>query len=142
MIERAGTMGAHGSKGHSIFHPPTGALKVIVGKWKGDILDKMKLWHFKGGFPLTGTLSVTLLDEVRERLTAHEGTKKDKVDWVKFWKWEREADRRTQRQDHTTSIGPTNQCSRILANQAVCIVSHHPPIPLLRYYYSLFIIYA
>ena len=28
---------------------------------------------------------------------------------------------------HTTSIGPTNQCSRTLANRAICIVSCHPP---------------
>jgi hypothetical protein len=43
---------------------------------------------------------------------------------------------------HTTSIRLTNQCSRTLANQAVCIVSHHPPPPLLLYCYSLFIIHA
>jgi hypothetical protein len=45
---------------------------------------------------------------------------------------------------HTTSIGPTNQCSRKLANWAICIVSHHPPPTnhSLRYCYSLFIIYA
>ena len=28
---------------------------------------------------------------------------------------------------HTTSIGPTSQCSRTLANRAICIVSHPPP---------------
>ena len=31
---------------------------------------------------------------------------------------------------HTTSIGPTNQCSRTLANRAICIVSP-PPSPLI-----------
>ena len=42
------------------------------------------------------------------------------------------------------SIFPTNQCSRTLAYRAICIVSrhHHPPTTLLRYCYSLFIIYA
>lgn len=44
---------------------------------------------------MTGTLSGTLLDEVRERLTR----KARKIDSVKFRKWETEADRCTQRQD-------------------------------------------
>ena len=52
MSEVAETMGPHRSKGHGIpgdFGP-------------GEIVTYRRM------FPLTGTLSVTLLDEVRERL--------------------------------------------------------------------------
>lgn len=48
--------------------PPTGALKVMADKWGRDILDQVHLWHREGGFPLTGTLSLTMLDKVRERV--------------------------------------------------------------------------
>ena len=50
---------------------------------------------------MTGTLSVTLLDEIRQKLVEKQGElgKKDKVDRVKFRKWEREADKRKKRQD-------------------------------------------
>lgn len=85
-------MGAHGSEGHGIPDPPKDALKVKVDKWGNNILDQVQLWHREGGFLLTGTVSVRMLDEVRERLTEYEGTKKgkkDKIDWIKFRKWER-----------------------------------------------------
>lgn len=81
--------------------PPMGALKVMVDKWGRDILEQVSLWHREGGFPLTGTLSVMLLDEIRQRLVEKEGKlgKKDQIDWVKFRKWEREADKRKKRED-------------------------------------------
>ena len=67
--DRAGTMGAHGSREHSIPDPPRGALKVMADMRGKDVLDEVKLWHREAGFHLTGTLSVRMLDEVRERLT-------------------------------------------------------------------------
>lgn len=71
-------MGAHGSEGHGIPDPPKDALKVKVEKWGNNILDQVQLWHREGFFPLTGTLSVTMLEEVRGGLTEHEGKKKEK----------------------------------------------------------------
>lgn len=62
--------------------PPTGALKVMADKWGRDILDQVQLWHREGGFPLTGTLSLTLLVEVRERLTKYEEKKQKKKDRI------------------------------------------------------------
>lgn len=62
--------------------PPTGALKVMADKWGRDILDQVHLWHREGGFPLTGTLSLTLLVEVRERLTKYEEKKQKKKDRI------------------------------------------------------------
>lgn len=85
-------MGAQGSKGDGLPNPLTGPLKVMADKWGRDVLDQVQLWHREGGFLLTGTVSVRMLDEVRERLTEYEGTKKgkkDKIDWIKFRKWER-----------------------------------------------------
>ncbi|XP_036803272.1 uncharacterized protein LOC118936470 isoform X2 [Oncorhynchus mykiss] len=94
-------MGARECKEPGIPDPPTGALKVMVNKWGRDILEQVLLWHREGGFPLTGTLSVILLDEVRQRLEEKEDKlrKKDQIDWVKFRKWEKEADKQKKRQD-------------------------------------------
>lgn len=71
-------MGAQGSKGDGLPNPLTGPLKVMADKWGRDVLDQVQLWHREGFFPLTGTLSVTMLEEVRGGLTEHEGKKKEK----------------------------------------------------------------
>lgn len=75
-------MEVQGRKGGGLPDPLTGPLKIMADKWGRNVLDQVQLWHREGAFPLTGTLSVTLLDDVRERLTKYEGKKRTKKDRI------------------------------------------------------------
>lgn len=75
-------MGVQGRKGDGLPDTLIGHLKIMADNWGRDILDQVQLWHREGGFPLTGTLSLTLLDEVRERLTKYEEKKQKKKDRI------------------------------------------------------------
>lgn len=72
------TMGAQGTKKRRPAKPPDGTQISGADKWGRDVLDQVQLWHREGGFPLTGTLSVTLLEEVRGRLQNIRERKKEK----------------------------------------------------------------
>lgn len=75
-------MGVQGRKGDGLPDTLIGHLKIMADNWGRDILDQVQLWHREGGFPLTGTLSLTLLVEVRERLTKYEEKKQKKKDRI------------------------------------------------------------
>lgn len=75
-------MEVQGRKGGGLPDPLTGPLKIMADKWGRNVLDQVQLWHREGAFPLTGTLRVTLLDDVRERLTKYEGKKRTKKDRI------------------------------------------------------------